>query len=85
MHLHDFIEICDMHKFKNVENDALKLKLFPFSLREKAKEWFHSLPTASIKSWGDLKEAFIKKSIPLLKFSRIEIVFFLLGKMKMNM
>jgi hypothetical protein len=51
MHLDDFIEICDMQKFKNVENDVLKLKLFPFSLRGKAKEWLHSLPTASIKSW----------------------------------
>jgi hypothetical protein len=67
MHLHDFIEICDMQKFKNVENDVLKLKLFLFSLRGKAKEWSHSLPTASIKSWDDLKEAFIKKYYPLVK------------------
>jgi hypothetical protein len=55
MHLHDFIEICDMQKFKNVENDVLKLKLYPFSLRGKAKEWLHSLPTASIESWDYLK------------------------------
>jgi hypothetical protein len=68
MHLHDFIEICDMQKFKNVENDVLKLKLFPFSLRGKSKEWLYSLPTASIKSWGDLKEAFIKKYYPPVKF-----------------
>jgi hypothetical protein len=85
MHLHDFIEICDMQKFKYVENDVLKLKLFPFSLRGEAKEWLHSLPAASIKSWDDLREAFIKKYYSLLKFCRIEIVFFLLGKMKMNM
>ena len=45
MHLHDFVEICDMQKFKNVESDILKLNLFPFSLRGKAKEWLHSLPT----------------------------------------
>ena len=45
MHLHDFVEICDMQKFKDVESDILKLKLFPFSLRGKAKEWLHSLPT----------------------------------------
>ena len=38
MHLHDFVEIYDMQKFKNVESDILKLKLFPFSLRGKAKE-----------------------------------------------
>lgn len=67
MHLHDFMEICDMQKFKNVESSVLKLKLFPFSLRGKAKEWLLSLPTASIKSWDDLKEAFIKKYYPPVK------------------
>jgi hypothetical protein len=64
MNVHDFIEICDMQKFKNVENVVLKLKLFPFSLRGKAKEWLHLLPTASINSWDDLKEAFTKKYYP---------------------
>jgi hypothetical protein len=39
MHLHDFCEICDMQKFKNVDNNIVKLKLFPFSLRGRAKEW----------------------------------------------
>jgi hypothetical protein len=28
MHLHEFCEICDMLKFKNVENNIVKLKLF---------------------------------------------------------
>jgi hypothetical protein len=38
MHLHDFREICDMQKFKNVENDIVKLKVFPVSLRGKGKD-----------------------------------------------
>ena len=67
MHLHDFVKICDMQKFKNVESDILKLKLFPFSLRGKAKEWLHSLPSGSINSWADLKEDFIKKYYPPVK------------------
>ena len=46
---------------------SLKLKLFPFSLRGKAKEWLHSLPTDSIKTWNDLKEAYIKKYYPPVK------------------
>jgi hypothetical protein len=41
MHLHDFCEIFDMQKFKNMENDIVKLKLFPFSHRGKAKEWHY--------------------------------------------
>jgi hypothetical protein len=50
MHLHYFCEICDMQKFKNVENNIVKLKLFPFSLRGKAKDWLVSLPNGSINS-----------------------------------
>jgi hypothetical protein len=38
MHLHDFYEICDMQKFKNVDNAIVKLNLFLFSVRGKAKE-----------------------------------------------
>ena len=68
MHLHDFCEICDMQKFKNVENDIVKLKLFPFSLRGRAKDWLLSLPTGSINSWDNLKEGFIKKYYPPVKF-----------------
>jgi hypothetical protein len=67
MHLHDFCEICDMQKFKNVENDIVKMKLFLFSLRYKAKDWLLSLPNGSINSWDNLREAFIKKYYPPVK------------------
>jgi hypothetical protein len=47
-----------------VESNIVKLKLFPFYLRGKAKQWLLSLPTTSIISWNDLKEAFIQKYYP---------------------
>ena len=62
-----FCEICDMQKFKGVENDIVKLKLFSFSLRGGAKDWLLSLPTYSIKTWDDLKEASINKYYPPVK------------------
>ena len=44
-HLNTFVELCDMQKEKrDVDNDIVKLKLFPFSLRDRAKIWFSSLP-----------------------------------------
>jgi hypothetical protein len=33
-----------MQKYKDVDNDIIKLKLFPFSLRGRAKDWLLSLP-----------------------------------------
>ena len=43
-HLNSFVDLCDMQKKKDVNNDVVKLKLFPFSLRDRAKAWFSSLP-----------------------------------------
>src|SRR3989337_2591585 len=33
-HLNNFVDLCDMQKKKDVDNDIVKLKLFPFSLRD---------------------------------------------------
>ena len=33
-----------MQKKKDVDNDIVKLKIFPFLLRDRAKTWFSSLP-----------------------------------------
>jgi hypothetical protein len=46
-HLNNFVELCEMQKYENVESDIIKLKLFPFSLRGKAKDWLLSLPKNS--------------------------------------
>ena len=69
MHLNNFVEICDMQKYNEVDGDIVKLKLFPFSLRRRAKEWLQSLPKNNIDSWDKCKDAFIGKYYPLLKLS----------------
>ena len=43
-HLNNFVDLCEMQKKKDTDNDIVKLKLFPFSLRDRAKTWFSSLP-----------------------------------------
>jgi hypothetical protein len=49
-HLNNFVELCEMQKYKDVDSDIIKLKFFPFSLRGKAKDWLLSLPKNSIDS-----------------------------------
>ena len=60
-HLNNFVDFCDMQKKKDTDNGIVKLKLFPFSLRDRAKTWFSSLPKNSIDSWNKCKDAFISK------------------------
>jgi hypothetical protein len=45
MHLNTFTKLCDMMRIKDVEQNVLKLRLFPFSLRGKTKDWLLAFPT----------------------------------------
>src|SRR4051812_26991346 len=71
LHLNNIVELCDMQKYKEVEGDIVKLKLFPFSLRGEAKIWFQSLPRNSIDSWDKYKDAFIGKYYPPAKIIQL--------------
>ncbi|KAK8548182.1 hypothetical protein V6N12_061100 [Hibiscus sabdariffa] len=60
-HLKSFMEIRNSFKIHGISNDVLKLKLFPYSLRDKAKEWLNNLPPGSFKSWTKLCRSFLAK------------------------
>ncbi|KAK9018677.1 hypothetical protein V6N11_033724 [Hibiscus sabdariffa] len=60
-HLKSFLEICNSFKIHGVFNDVLKLKLFPYSLTDKAKAWLNNLPPGSVRSWTDLCCSFLGK------------------------
>ena len=66
-HLNTFVELCDMQKKKDVDNVVVKLKLLPFSLRNRAKNWFSSLARNSIDSCDKCKDAFITEYFPPTK------------------
>ncbi|KAK8536069.1 hypothetical protein V6N12_012731 [Hibiscus sabdariffa] len=60
-HLKSFLEICTSIKIQGVSNDVLKLKLFPYSLRDKAKAWWNNLSPGSYQSWTELSRGFLAK------------------------
>ncbi|KAK9003612.1 hypothetical protein V6N11_084251 [Hibiscus sabdariffa] len=60
-HLKSFLEFCNSFKINGVSNDVLKLKLFPYSLRAKAKAWLNNLPPGSLQSWTELCRSFLAK------------------------
>ncbi|XP_062075135.1 uncharacterized protein LOC133779158 [Humulus lupulus] len=56
LHLRLFIEVSDSFKMPRVTEDALRLKLFPYSLRESARAWLNFLPSESMSTWQELTE-----------------------------
>ena len=37
LHLNNFVELCDMQKYKEVDGDIVKLKIFSFLLKRKSQ------------------------------------------------
>jgi len=60
-HLDSFDRLCGFTKINGVTEDMFKLRLFPFSLGDKAHHWEKTLPPKSINSWGDCKKTFLAK------------------------
>ena len=64
MHINIFLEICDLFKQNGVSDDAIKLRLFPFSLRDKARVWLNSMLAGTFTSWNTLAEKFLARYFP---------------------
>ena len=60
-----------MVKYNGVTEEALRLRLFPFSLGDRAKHWLMSQPLDSITSWNDLVQKFLTKFFPLSKITQL--------------
>ncbi|XP_062118982.1 uncharacterized protein LOC133832687 [Humulus lupulus] len=71
LHLLLFIEVSDSFKLPGMIEDALRLKLFPYSLRDRARAWLNSLPSDSVSTWKELAERFWMKYFPPTKNSML--------------
>jgi len=60
-HVREFKHICGAMKYNQMTEESLKLRLFSFFLKEKAKLWLLSLQPSSIFTWVGLAEAFYRK------------------------
>ena len=65
-HLQNFLELCETIIIKDVAPESVKLRLFPFSLSGKAKQWFYQSKEA-VNTWDKCSAAFLAKFFPMSK------------------
>ncbi|KAM1074448.1 hypothetical protein ACFX2B_019196 [Malus domestica] len=63
-HLKEFEVVCSSMTPVNVDGSILKMKAFPFSLMDKAKDWLYELAPGTVRSWESMKRAFLEKFFP---------------------
>ena len=62
--MRDFENVCSAFLSTGSPLHIICMVLFPFSLKEKAKIWFHSLSPNSIFTWEDMQNEFLNKLFP---------------------
>ena len=62
--MRDFEDVCSAFLSTGSPFYIICMVLFPFSLKEKAKIWFHSLAPNSIFTWADMRNEFLNKFFP---------------------
>ena len=65
-HLQHFLEICSTFTIRGVSKDTILLRLFPFSLLGKAKQWFYTNKDKH-NTWDLCSTAFLAKFFPTAK------------------
>ncbi|KAL4281391.1 hypothetical protein GQ457_03G018090 [Hibiscus cannabinus] len=63
-YIRSFLEVCDAFRQQGVHEDVLKLNLFPYSLRDRARAWQSGVPAGSMESWADLCCSFLMRYNP---------------------
>ncbi|CAN6704235.1 unnamed protein product [Malus baccata var. baccata] len=63
-HLKEFEVVCSSMTPVNVDESILKMKAFPFSLMDKAKDWLYELAPGTVTSWESMKRAYLEKFFP---------------------
>ncbi|RVX13009.1 hypothetical protein CK203_009808 [Vitis vinifera] len=59
-HIKEFEEVCNTFREGGASIDLMRLKLFPFTLKDKAKIWLNSLRPRSIRNWVDLQAEYME-------------------------
>ncbi|GJR36774.1 reverse transcriptase domain-containing protein [Tanacetum coccineum] len=70
-HIHEFLGICNMFKYRDTKNEVVRLMMFPLSLIGEAKTCLDELNEGTIKTWDELRTAFISRFFPPALFDRL--------------
>ncbi|XP_022032631.1 uncharacterized protein LOC110933733 [Helianthus annuus] len=66
-HLAEFLAICSTIRGHDFALEEVKLRLFQLSLKDKAKQWFLTLPANSIRTWGEMQQVFLDEYYSMTK------------------
>ena len=71
-HIRELEEVCNTFKEDTTTLDLMRLKIFPFTLKDKAKIWLNSLRPRTIRNWTEMQAEFLKKFFSTHRTNRLK-------------
>ena len=71
-HLSEFHAICDSMRPADVTEEQIKLRCFPMTLKDRAKDWYYYLPVRSIHTWLEMERIFLDKYFPVTRLNALK-------------
>ena len=62
---------CSLYHILGVSQDVLKMRIFPETLRDRAREWYRNL-CRKFESWNEIEECFMKKFYTLGRTNQVQ-------------
>jgi hypothetical protein len=77
-HLKEFEQLCSCLKIRGMKQETVRWKLFPFSLHERAKQWYTSTVGCVNSDWEKLRDRLCLPFFPVTRITtfRVEILSF---------
>ena len=69
-HIDELSQVCEISQIHIVSADVMKMKLFPATLRDRAKDWFLTLGK-EFTSWIEMEEEFLRKYYSVRKTTSV--------------
>jgi hypothetical protein len=67
LHIREFTDLCKFQHVQGLDQEGIRMILFPFSLKDNARLWYNSMPSNTIHTWEALFSKFLKKFFPAQK------------------
>jgi hypothetical protein len=67
LHLQEFEPTCDCLRIEGMSDKTLRWKLFPFSLKGRAKKWYNQTVGKKQGDWETLRSGFCSDFFPISK------------------
>ena len=73
LHLRDFEQTCDCLHIAGMSDETLRWKLFPFSLKGRARTWYDRTVESKQGDWGSLRSSFCIDFFPIRKVVNLRV------------